>query len=120
MKLYIGGCAQGKMDYVARKTGLTPVPVDMNTALTAPLITGFHRIIREVLSSGADPEAYAEKLVAENPDAVVISDEVGMGIVPLDRDERIWREAVGRALCVIARHAVSVERIACGYGVKIK
>lgn len=120
MKLYIGGCAQGKADYVRRETGLNPERISMGDAMHTPAIDQFHELIRQVVQSGGDAEAFALHLTMENPDAVVLSDEVGMGIVPMDRDERIWREAVGRALCVLARHAESVERISCGIGVRIK
>ena len=51
---------------------------------------------------------------------VITSDEVGLGIVPLDRKVREWREATGRALCRIAAEADEVYRVSCGIGMKIK
>ena len=32
-----------------------------------------------------------------NPDAIVICDELGNGIVPIKKQERIWREQTGAA-----------------------
>ena len=120
MRLYVGGKSQGKTEYVKAQTGLTAVGADMSMALTSPAINGFHNIIREVINAGLDADDYTAKLIKLNPDVVIISDEVGMGIVPVDKHERVWREAVGRALCVIAREAEVVERVICGIGVKIK
>ena len=46
--------------------------------------------------------------------------EVGAGVVPLAAEDRAFREAVGRVLCVIAREAEQVTRCVCGIGVRIK
>ncbi len=64
-------------------------------------------------------EALAEKLIAENPSAVIICNEVGYGIVPIDRADRIYRETVGRCLCRLAEYSGTVERIVCGLGMRI-
>ena len=53
-------------------------------------------------------------------EAVVTANEVGGGVVPMDPEERAWREACGRALCVLAGHADQVTRVVCGIGVRIK
>ena len=51
---------------------------------------------------------------------MIVSDEIGSGIVPIDQNDRLWRETVGRALCTIARQAEQVIRVVCGIGVRIK
>ena len=50
----------------------------------------------------------------------MVSDEIGLGVVPLDPFERLWREETGRALCVLAERAQRVERICCGLGMRLK
>lgn len=120
MELYIGGCHQGKTEYVATRTGLRPVRCTPQEAYSAPAINCFHLIIRDILTEGGDPAAFTQALLARNPGAVVVSDEIGLGIVPLDPFQRAWREATGRALCVLAAHAGRVERISCGLGQRIK
>ena len=84
------------------------------------MLTEFHAVIREKLAAGEDTQAYAQRLCAEQPELVVVSDEVGSGVVPISKEERLWREAVGRALCVVAEHAESVMRVMCGIGVRLK
>lgn len=59
-------------------------------------------------------------LSGKHPDTVIICDEVGSGIVPLDSFEREYRERLGRLLCEIAAKAERVERIVCGIGQRIK
>ena len=109
MKLYIGGVCQGQEEMARAE----------NPA--AEIFPDFHETIRKaVLAEGQDPRAFARSFCEAHPDAVVIANEVGAGVVPMNREERAFREAVGRALCVIAQNAVSVTRCVCGIGVRIK
>ncbi len=64
----------------------------------------------------AKPELL-ERLSAK---AVVTCAEVGAGVVPLDAQERAWREAVGRMSCELARQADVVVRMVCGIPIAIK
>lgn len=64
----------------------------------------------------ATPELL-EQLAAK---AIVTCSEVGAGIVPLDAQERAWREAVGRMSCELASQADVVVRMVCGIPVVLK
>lgn len=64
----------------------------------------------------ATPELI-EQLAAK---AIVTCSEVGAGIVPLDAQERVWREAVGRMSCELASQADAVVRMVCGIPVVLK
>ena len=57
---------------------------------------------------------YAKRLIDECPKLIVISDEVGCGVVPIDREEREWREAVGRVCCLLAQRSERVDRVYAG------
>ena len=46
--------------------------------------------------------------------------EVGMGVVPMDAGERIWRERVGRTCSMLASQATRVVRMVCGIPTIIK
>lgn len=109
MQLYIGGAYQGQLELArAEHPG-------------AEIFADFHETIREaVLKKGAQARAFAEAFCAAHPDAVVVADEVGAGVVPIAAEDRAYREAVGRALCVIAQRAEGVTRCVCGIGVRIK
>ena len=52
--------------------------------------------------------------------AIAVSNEVGSGVVPLDPEERAWREAVGRVGCRIAAEADEVYRVVAGIVQRIK
>ncbi len=108
MKLYIGGAYQGQEEIARReKPG-------------AEIFTAFHETIRAALERREEPVAFARRMIEEHPDAVIVADEIGCGIVPLRREDRAWREAVGRAMGVLAQAAESVTRVMCGIGVRIR
>ena len=109
MKLYIGGAYQGQAELARQENPAAEHWPD------------FHENVREaVLTGGQDPRSFAEQFCAAHPDAVVSANEVGAGVVPVAAEERAFREAVGRVLCVIAEKAEQVTRCVCGIGVRIK
>ena len=65
-------------------------------------------------------KAALEAWLEAHPEGVVICDEVGCGVVPMDREERAWREQVGRTCCRLAERAAAVYRVTCGLGVRLK
>ena len=109
MKLYIGGAWQGQEELARAE----------NPA--GELFCDFHETIREaVLAHGQEPRSFARAFCEAHPEAVVVANEVGAGVVPMEADDRAFREAVGRALCIIAQEAQQVTRCVCGIGVRIK
>lgn len=120
MILIIGGRASGKKQAAMKRFGLMAQAVSPEEALSAPCIDQFHEIIRQILEQKKDSVQYVEELMQKNPKAVILCDEVGMGIVPLSREERAWREAVGRACCRIAAQASQVIRVVCGLEQQLK
>jgi len=120
MKLYIGGLGHGQETLAEKENGIKPEIVNADEAYSARAIFNFEDVIKEVVRKGKTGIEFAEELCKENPDAIVVCNEIGYGIHPIDREERLWREQTGRALCVIAEHAESVTRVSCGIGQRIK
>lgn len=109
IRLYIGGAYQGQEELARQENP------------DGELHPQFHEVIRRVvLQEGREPRAFARQFCTEHPNAVVIANEVGAGVVPMRAEDRAFREAVGRALCVIAQEAGQVTRCVCGIGVRIK
>ena len=109
MKLYIGGAYQGQEELARQENP------------NGEIFERFHENIREkVQKEGQETLAFAEMFCREHPEAVIVSDEVGSGVVPMAAEDRTFRETVGRVLCVIARNAEQVTRCICGIGVRIK
>ena len=122
MVLIIGGAKQGKLRYVLEKTGLREQNVveDIKSASTERILYALQYAVREALNTGVEPFSALEKLLTQNPDVIIICDEVGGGIVPAHPDERILRETVGRLCCMLAERATHVERIFCSISMRLK
>ena len=84
------------------------------------VIDHFHNWVRQKLSHGDEYERAVFAFIENHPDCVIICDEIGNGIVPMDPFERTYRENTGRLLIELAKKAEEVERVICGIGQKIK
>ena len=140
MELYIGGFAQGKLEYVKcrynenQKTEKLFVKVIdcvdshykkmlLETECDVLILNHLHLWVRDLLDEGMEEEKIQTKILSwikSNPDAIVICDELGKGIVPIKKQERIWREQTGRLMIELAKQAERVERILCGLGQRLK
>ncbi|MBR2284135.1 MAG: bifunctional adenosylcobinamide kinase/adenosylcobinamide-phosphate guanylyltransferase [Ruminococcus sp.] len=126
MILIVGGAFQGKTNYAVSRFSLSHSDVArgsecrLSDVLSARCVADYHQLVRRLLSEGSDPLIFTEQLCAENEAAVVIMDEIGCGVIPLEKSERIWREAVGRCGCMLAERADIVIRMICGIPTVIK
>jgi adenosyl cobinamide kinase/adenosyl cobinamide phosphate guanylyltransferase len=76
--------------------------------------------VQKTVAAGEDPAEKLEILLTRNPGLIVLCDEVGCGVVPMDREERVWRETVGRLCCRMAGQAERVDRVFCGLAMRLK
>lgn len=140
MELYIGGFAQGKLEYVKcrynenQKTEKLFVKVIdcvdshykkmlSETECDVLILNHLHLWVRDLLDEGMEEEKIQTTILSwikSNPDAIIICDELGNGIVPIKKQERIWREQTGRLMIELAKQAERVERILCGLGQRLK
>jgi adenosylcobinamide kinase/adenosylcobinamide-phosphate guanylyltransferase len=121
MKLVIGGCFQGKRDYV-QKTWKIPNEqiADGNTcslleAIHYPVIDALDQLIYRTMNLPWEEICeWIDCYCKQHPDSILICCEVGCGVVPIDRHERDYRERLGRICCLLAERADFVARIYCG------
>ena len=112
MMLIVGGVGQGKLDYVLSRTGLGPEDVahSPEEAESRPIFCGLEHWL----------ELDVDRLLSQNPEVILICREIGCGVVPVEPEQRTWREAVGRLCCRLAQRAERVERIFCGLPMVLK
>ncbi|HAC03151.1 MAG TPA: hypothetical protein DCE63_04240 [Eubacterium sp.] len=150
MEVYFGGAFQGKLEYVLEKKGCLKVADGAGCSLKdikeAQVLNHLHLYIKRLTyKEGAaynttvdDTITTDDTITADttaktmpaaeiindiyeaNPDIILICDEVGGGIVPLKKEDRIYRETVGRALCCAVKKSDRVERVMCGIGQCLK
>lgn len=122
MILVIGGRKQGKLLYTMKKWKVSSdqIATDFENAKTSRVFYNFQQAVQNSLESGEKPIKKLEYLLNYNPELIVLCDEVGSGVVPIDREERIWRETVGRLCCRMAEEADEVYRVFCGIPMRLK
>lgn len=107
MVLITGPLYSGKRDYACQLLGCA------REELAAHAVWDVQKLaaLRDDLSSLADELARHE---------VVIATEVGGGVIPVDAEERMAREAAGRLSCLLAQRAERVIRVFCGLPMELK
>lgn len=126
MEVYIGGRGQGKLDFVCsekkwkKEEILDGSSISFSELCSCKGVNQFHLFIKRQLTENRDPLEMLEKLAEANPNIVIICDEIGYGIVPANRQERDYREAVGRAMCLAVKKADKVVRIIAGLPCRLK
>lgn len=120
MEFVIGGAYQGKKEAACRLFGLDAGDLadgsicEMQEIFQCRAVFNFHEYIRRMLAEKESVEGLAEEIGKRNPNIVIISNEIGYGIVPLDAFERLWREQTGRVCCRIAQQSEHVIRVVAG------
>ena len=91
-----------------------------DAAMNCRILHGLHEYIRRLLKEGKSVDGFIEAVEQQNPDIIITSNELGCGIVPLDPEDREWREVSGRASVRLARTSREVYRVVCGIASRIK
>lgn len=122
MILIIGGAGSGKLAFAKRLLGATDDGIDVARLGTAPVLAGAQELVRPTAhgARALGPASVAQLADELSARKAVIVDEVGCGIVPIDADERAWREAAGRLSCELAKRACAVVRMVAGVPELIK
>lgn len=126
MKLVIGGSFQGKKRYASTQYQVSEdqwadgSTCDMEKVFSAGAVDHFHEFIRNQMNLKKNLMEMTQEIIKRNPNLILVTDEVGYGIVPMKKEEREWREACGRVCTILASEADEVVRVCCGIGTKIK
>lgn len=108
MILVIGGAYQGKLSWAASTYDLKNCELcDLADGFAAGKRCYYH--LEALTKRGEELPAFPE-------DAIVISREIGCGVVPMETEDRAWRERHGAVLQELAKRAEQVIRVFCGIG----
>ena len=129
MKLIIGGSYQGKLNYVLEKEELKLTDVfdggahKLEEVYEKSVLNHFHLLIGRLMEKEYNIDIIMEEIesiLTVNPNIIIITNELGCGIVPMDKQDRVYREVTGRICCKLAKRADRVYRVVCGIGTLIK
>ena len=116
MILIVGGTFQGKKAFAEKLLNEKREDFTDGTSCAfsdiyhAKVLFHFHEYIRRMLEQEMSVQDLAEQLWMKNPDLVLISNELGYGVVPMDVFDRNYRETTGRVCTEIASEADAVYR----------
>ena len=113
MVLILGGFGAGKRMY-AKTLGFSDTEMSNDPHADAPVLFDLEAAVK------ADPASAEALLPLLLRKKLILCREVGSGVIPLDPDEREWREAVGRLCCARAKEATAVVRVVCGIPTVLK
>lgn len=101
MILVTGPAYAGKQEYICKKLHIPYEDFEKHGIRDA-----------EILAAGEEDVLELSERLAEYE--VVIMNETGSGIVPVDEKDRLFREKAGRLSCILADKADAVVRVVCG------
>ncbi|HEX3029710.1 MAG TPA: bifunctional adenosylcobinamide kinase/adenosylcobinamide-phosphate guanylyltransferase [Clostridia bacterium] len=123
MIFIFGGRCQGKLTFAREKfgKGLTVCSLketSIKDAFSFDIVTNIEDGIRELLKNGEKPAEFFEANSECFADKIIIGNEIGCGIVPIDEFERLWRDETGWFYQMLCKNADEVYRVWAGIGKK--
>lgn len=120
-----GGSYQGKYAFAREAFAVSPEETYRCSCtegldFSKPVICGLHAFHFGCEKRGEDPVRFLKENKEKFKDKIVISDDISRGVVPIDREERAWREANGRCHILLAEWADEVYNVFCGIPTRIK
>lgn len=125
MRMIIGGAFQGKGAYARQQypdiAWIDGTSCSLEELYNAQGIIKFHEYLKRVMQVDETLlSVISDRLMKENPEIIIISEEIGCGLVPVDAFERRYREQAGRICTQLAAVCDRVDRVVCGIGMSIK
>ncbi|MEG1520114.1 MAG: bifunctional adenosylcobinamide kinase/adenosylcobinamide-phosphate guanylyltransferase [Clostridia bacterium] len=105
MYLVFGGAGSGKREFA------NSLQSDMK------IVDHLEKIVWDNLD---DAKNVVENIVNNNQNSIIICDEIGCGLVPIDKKEREFREILGEITVDLARKAEKVFYVTLGIARRIK
>ena len=124
MVLVFGGAYNGKLDFVKEKFNVNEDDIiycGVNEIdFSKKVICGLHKFTYNNTLKNKSSLEYIKENINLFKDKIIISDEISSGIVPLKKEDRMWREETGRCLQYLSKESSCVYRVFCGISTIIK
>lgn len=111
MILVTGGRYNGKKDWVKENLGYNESDFSCN-------ISDDKKVFFDLENYQNETDENIKNLLLSKE--VVICSEIGSGIIPIEKSDRIRQENIGRLCIFLAKNATAVYRVFNGIGMKIK
>jgi adenosyl cobinamide kinase/adenosyl cobinamide phosphate guanylyltransferase len=121
----IGGKYMGKLSYARTLYGEDVSVCDLafeepESMFVARVAVNVQDGARSLLKRGGRPLDFFEANLNRMDDKILIGDDIGSGIVPVDPFERLWRDETGFLYQFLAAKAELVDRVWAGIPCRLK
>lgn len=124
MKLLFGGAYNGKLRYVKENLGIKEEEIfycsNEKIDFSKKVISGIDRLIYFNVLEGKESLSFFKENKEKLKGKILICDEISSGIVPLKKEERLWREETGKVLQFLSKESEEVYRIFFGIPTRLK
>lgn len=126
MVLVFGGSSQGKLQFTMLTYGHTDAHVlycdETTLSITDDhkVVYGLEKFIYNCTIHNIDPLSYLQEHIGQLGDKILICNDISGGVVPLEPQDRKWREYNGRCLQYLAEQSKTVYRVFCGLPMVLK
>jgi len=124
MILIFGGAYNGKLEFVKEKYNIKNEDIffctDEHLKFDKKVLCGLHAFTRSCVLNEINSLELLETNINSLKDKIIMCDEINSGIVPIEKQDRAWREETGRVLQFLTKHSSSVYRIFFGLQEKLK
>ncbi|MCR4723597.1 MAG: bifunctional adenosylcobinamide kinase/adenosylcobinamide-phosphate guanylyltransferase [Eubacteriales bacterium] len=125
MIIVFGGAYQGKTDFAKAEFGLADSDIfecteDGSLDLEKKAVSHLERFILKRIRDGKEVFGYFEEIADKLKDKIIICDDICCGVVPIEKEQRLWRDNVGKQMQIFCRGADEVYRVYCSLGERLK
>lgn len=122
MHVILGGRFQGKHAYAQKLYPHFPAVSDLarSNTLAPGLVVNVHLGVRRLLVEGEDVSSFFAENLSLLRQCVILCEEIGGGIIPVDAFDRQWRDETGRVYQYLAAEADTVDRVFAGLALRLK
>lgn len=118
MILVFGGAYNGKIKYIKEKYNIDKDDIYFcnNSELNfdKKVICGLHVFVKYCTDENIESLEILKNNIHNLKDKIIITDEIGSGIVPMTKEDRKWREETGRCIQYLCKNSTEVYRIFFG------
>ncbi len=126
MILIFGGAYQGKLEYAKENFHVSDDEIffchgnSLKLDLSKKVICGLENFVFACVKDDIEAKDLLSRFENNLEDKILIINDISQGIVPMDPDQRKWREMTGRTMLWLGHRADRVIRIFCGLSQDIK
>ena len=124
MIVIFGGSYNGKINYCREKYKCNSSEFfycnNENLVFDKKVICGLHIFVKSCVEKNINAVDYLKENIHKLKDKIIISDEINSGVVPVGKENRVYREKCGQSLQLLCKSADEVYRIFFGLEEKLK